>query len=322
MQRFAGEFDTFFAQEAGMDREDREGKLVDGPAIPDDALQALVRSGRSRIWPLSIAAFAELVEPRGGSIAVATLSAIFDRLGVSTPVLRTTLARLCDRGALVRRKVGRNSFYTLSEWAARETLRKAAIVYTHQGSTYNGLWSQVALVGEGADLKGIKERLREDGFGEVAPRLYMLPESARSHNFDRLPNCLSLTVNLTDPDLTRRVVSLGWDLEDIERRYRAFRDRWKPLVAHLQSLPNVDGLMAVAMRVLLIYEFRRCCLRHPALPYNFGGRDWVGQEAREICANVWRSLLEPSERWLDQHGFNETGTLPAANAGLRLRFAA
>lgn len=285
------------------------------------ALPELARTSNYRIWALSIAAFAELVEPRGGSIAVSTLSAIFERLGISTPVLRTTLARLCDRDALVRHRRGRSSFYELSEWAARETLRKAAIVYNHQGSSYTGSWSQIILTGDRRPSGELMEKLHEDGYGLIAPGVYFTPESSHSHRFGGAEGCLSLTVTIPDPRAVRDLIGRGWDIERIEDKYRRFTRRWQPLADCLQAGGPVEGLDAIATRVLLVYEFRRCCLTHPALPFDFGGRDWIGIEARDLCGAIWRRLLAPSEAWLDENGAFQDGPLPPANAALRLRFA-
>src|SRR5947209_4829735 len=59
----------------------------------------------------------------------------------------------------------------------------------------------------------------------------------------------------------------------------------------------------------------------PLLPTSLMPRDWPGRAARQLCAEIYRGLLPASEQWLDRHGSNESGPLPAAGNALRQRFA-
>ena len=61
-------------------------------------------------------------------------------------------------------------------------------------------------------------------------------------------------------------------------------------------------------------------LRDPLLPTALLPADWPGSAARRLCAEIYRGLLGPSEQWLDRHGSNAAGPLPAAGVELRRRF--
>jgi phenylacetic acid degradation operon negative regulatory protein len=61
-------------------------------------------------------------------------------------------------------------------------------------------------------------------------------------------------------------------------------------------------------------------LRDPLLPPALLPKDWPGRSARQLCGEIYRALLPGSEKWLDQHGSNESGPLPPSGAELRQRF--
>ncbi len=78
---------------------------------------------------------------------------------------------------------------------------------------------------------------------------------------------------------------------------------------------------AFTARILLIHHYRRVVLRDPLLPLALLPRDWPGRAARQLCGEIYRGLLPASEQWLDRHGSNESGPLPAAGKELFRRFS-
>jgi phenylacetic acid degradation operon negative regulatory protein len=71
---------------------------------------------------------------------------------------------------------------------------------------------------------------------------------------------------------------------------------------------------------MLIHYYRRVVLRDPLLPTALLPRDWPGSAARNLCGEIYRAVLPASEQWLDRHGTNESGPLPAAGKELARRF--
>jgi len=58
----------------------------------------------------------------------------------------------------------------------------------------------------------------------------------------------------------------------------------------------------------------------PLLPGALLPAHWPGTAARQLCREIYRGLLPASEQWLDRHGSNENGPLPAAGKELGRRF--
>ena len=118
----------------------------------------------------------------------------------------------------------------------------------------------------------------------------------------------------------RQILQLGWNIARIEKTYQDFVKRWSPVEQALPVLDTLSAIDAMALRVILIYEFRRCCLSHPVLPLEFSSNDWISVRARQIVARIWRKLLDPTERWLTQNAKRHDGDLTEASRDLGLRF--
>jgi phenylacetic acid degradation operon negative regulatory protein len=89
-------------------------------------------------------------------------------------------------------------------------------------------------------------------------------------------------------------------------------------IDHRGPLADADAFTA---RILLIHHYRRVVLRDPLLPTALLPADWPGRAARKLCGEIYRGLLPASEQWLDRHGTNVSGPLPAAGKELARRFA-
>jgi phenylacetic acid degradation operon negative regulatory protein len=73
-------------------------------------------------------------------------------------------------------------------------------------------------------------------------------------------------------------------------------------------------------RTLMVHDFRRLLLRDPELPAVLLPARWPGQQARDLCRELYQRLLPASEGYLDQHLQLATGEVPAATAVLAQRF--
>jgi phenylacetic acid degradation operon negative regulatory protein len=94
-------------------------------------------------------------------------------------------------------------------------------------------------------------------------------------------------------------IRTAWDLERLERDYRAFLERFQPILSALQLRPGgeLDPEQCFVVRTLLIHEYRRVILRDPLLPDSLLPRHWPGSAARQLC----RDLYQVTHRLTEQH---------------------
>jgi phenylacetic acid degradation operon negative regulatory protein len=274
-----------------------------------------------RIWTIIVAAFGDVVEPRGGLISLGNLSEIFGALGVDGAVLRTVLGRLVSDGCLIRHRQGRKSFYELTGWALGQTREIAQRVYRLAPPAWDGTWRLIVLPsGSRQEALEADQALRQLGFGTLQKGIFVAPLSEVNRHAEKESGGLGFVATLGDPDRAKEMVSAAWDLNHLEGLYASFLQKWAPIERDIGQLDTLSELEALALRILLIYEFRRPVLQDPCLPPSLLEKEWSGLEARRVAGAIWHALAKPSERWLSKYGEALNGPLPSANADFLRRF--
>jgi len=260
-------------------------------------------------WSLIITVYGDAVVPRGGSLWLGTLLEIMAAFGVAGGGVRTAMSRLAGDGWLERERIGRNSYYRLTE-KGRATFEAATerIYFAPQH-----VWDRrlrIAVI-ENGEARPVLEAV---GFGALGPGVLIAPSGD-----EPLPSGIVL-LQAADvgKDAARRLAARAWPLERIAEGYCRFIAVFGKLGRG--DLTRLSDLEALALRTLLIHEYRRIILRDPLLPDALLPAGWPGREARTLCAALYRTLVRPSERWLDTHGVNERGTLPLSDARFHQRF--
>jgi phenylacetic acid degradation operon negative regulatory protein len=277
-----------------------------------------LRAEPSRTWSVIITVFGDAIVPRGGSVWLGTLVRFFAALGSNDGVVRTAMSRLAADGWLERSRVGRNSFYHLTE-KGRVTFRQAtAHIYGAHARHWNGRF-EMLLIGNTRERESARPQLLTAGFGAVAPGVWVAPAGAP------VPRLACEVLHLDagcDLATARTLAKACWPLERTAAAYARFLTLFTPFEGALDAAmptPEIDALVA---RILLIHEYRRIVLRDPTLPLELLPPAWPGVAARELCGRLYHRLLPASERWLDRHGRSAAGKLPAAGPELARRFQA
>jgi len=270
----------------------------------------------SRTGSIVITLFGDAIVPRGGSVWLGTLLTFFEALDIDSGVVRTAMSRLAADGWLTREKVGRNSFYRLAE-KGRATFEAATKhIYDPPPSEWSGRF-ELLLISNGEDRDAAREALRNAGFGSPLPGVWVAPSGVPVPQ--EASRAIRLEVSAED-ESGRQLLRESWPLQRIADAYLKFMKMFAPLhdrIGRREPLAEIDAFIA---RILLIHYYRRVVLRDPLLPAALLPGDWPGRAARKLCGDIYRALLSPSEQWLDQHGTNEAGALPAARAELAHRF--
>ena len=270
----------------------------------------------SRTGSIVITLFGDAIVPRGGSVWLGTLLEFFKALDIDSSVVRTAMSRLAADGWFEREKVGRNSFYRLVQ-RERQTFDIATKhIYGPPASDWTGRF-ELLLIGNGEGRDAAREALKNAGFGSPLPGVWVAPSGVPIP--EEAAGAIRLEVSAED-DSGRRLLGASWPLERTADAYLKFMKSFEPLrdlIGRGQKLSDADAFTA---RILLIHHYRRVVLRDPLLPTALLPKDWPGGAARKLCGEIYRGLLAASEQWLDRHGSNEAGPLPAAGEELSRRF--
>ena len=136
------------------------------------AVSAAPVSGTSLISSL----YGDSLSHRGGEIWLGSLTALLEGLGFGDRFVRTSLFRLNKEGWLDVDRIGRRSFYRLSDKGMRLTRRAESKIYRAEAPAWDGNW--LLLLSEGLDrntLADVKKQLIWQGFGTLAPNLLASP---------------------------------------------------------------------------------------------------------------------------------------------------
>ena len=166
-------------------------------AFIQHAVSSVPVSGTSLISSL----YGDALSHRGGEIWLGSLAALLEGMGFGERFVRTALFRLNKEGWLDVSRIGRRSFYRLSDKGLRLTRRAENKIYRAELPAWDGKW--LLLLSEGLNkttLADVKKQLIWQGFGTLAPSLMASP--SQIHFYRR--------VVLKDPLLPEELLPAHW----------------------------------------------------------------------------------------------------------------
>ncbi len=235
-------------------------------------LAALHSDGRLRIWSIVITIFGDLVQPRGGSIAMGDLIALTAPLGIEEGALRTAMSRLAKDGWVEGTRSGRQSHYALTAQGRAEFVPAAARIYRPPGEEEPERWTLLMAAPGAPAPEGLT----------LAPGLVLRPGGSPV------------------PDGTLAVSGLVTAVPDWARAGLAAPEARAGLEEILTLFAPLDPVQlgqedAMTARLLLIHFWRRHVLRHAPLPRAFQPADWPGPAAHALVAGLYHKLWPLSE---------------------------
>ena len=280
-------------------------------------LTALQASQRLSAWSLIVTFLGDAIVPRGGEVSASTLQTLMQRLGIGHGAVRTAISRLAADGWIERSREGRNSFYRLSADVAETVLSAERRIYAASSllppDTPRSLVIAAHPLSE-ATLRALEAR----GSLQLTPQVFL--------HFTRpadLPAPLRLPgATLADaPALTPGAAMLDQMAEARQvAEIEALRAAYLPVSAALDLDPAPTPEDAMALRCLMIHEWRRIALRVLAVPADIVQANDPEPETRALIASIYARVLAASETWLDQNATTPSGQLPPPDARLGQRF--
>jgi phenylacetic acid degradation operon negative regulatory protein len=294
---------------------------------PVEALLRRFRGQRPlRGGSLLITIFGDAIAPRGGAVTLGSLIDLARPFGLAERLVRTSVARLAAEGWVAATRHGRRSEYRLTESGRKLFAEATRRIYGVNPSSWDGQWTLAVLPPAGGGRRNVREELRWLGFGQLSPGVYAHPactlEAARGWlaTLGCANHCWlfkSVTGGLA---ADRKLAAEGWNLAQIARRYRRFRDTFAPVEAAVRGSDALCPQAAFLVRTLLVHEYRKIHLQDPLLPPALLPAEWVGAEAYDLTARLYAAVFAAAERFLAETGRTISGPLPPAGAEVHARF--
>jgi phenylacetic acid degradation operon negative regulatory protein len=260
---------------------------------------ATARSARPR--HLIVTVYGLYARSDGGWLSVAALIRLLAELGVDEPAVRSAISRLKRRGILEAQRQEGSAGYRLSAEAVA-ILREgdARIFRQRRAALADGWLLAVFSVPEAERHRRhvLRSELTRLGFGMVAPGVWIVPAHPRDATADTLRRLgLDAYADLFHADHLAFGDPAGkirrwWDLDELERRYKAFIRAYEPTLARTGS---PSGGEAFAQYVRVLTDWRQLPYLDPGLPAELLPEGWIGlRAAQEFFA--LRSMLEEPAR--------------------------
>ena len=226
----------------------------------------------------------EFVHPRQGEAWTGTLVDALGALGVEEKSARQALARVAGEGLMSPTRHGRRVRWHLTP-AGHQLMREGterSYGFMGRSHHWDGCWL-VLTVGVPESQRQLRHRLRTRltwlGLGSPAPGLWVVPDvdkqAAVSAVVDELglqDRAFTWAGQAVSPGDPAKLVNAAWDLDDVEKRYLAFIDRFE-----VTNAPTAED--AFVHQVQLVQDWRRFPFLDPDLPRELLDHDWPGPRA-------------------------------------------
>lgn len=298
----------------------------------ESACQKLVDEFRSRptlrAGSLITTVFGDAITPRGGTVWLGSLIRVMANFGISERLVRTSVFRLVKDGWLKSDQIGRRSYYSLTKEGRERFDQATNRIYGIPSPQWHGEWCLLLLSALATEAK---EKVRKEigwlGFGPMSANVlaHPAPDMAELEvALNRLGVEDSVVVmrgnTVKSEHAMRELTRSCWNLDDIDARYDAFTQRFRPLMKALSRSQELADQPAFLVRTLLIQEYRKVLLRDPQLPVELLPADWNGTAAYQLCRNLYRSVYAGADAYLDTTLETADGPLPPPSAAFMRRF--
>lgn len=219
------------------------------------------------------------------AISGASVVELFGWLDVGPSATRSLLARMTDRGLLERHKLGRKTYYALTERGTSVFEEGSKKIWRSVGDAdWDGLWTTVAMsVPEGSRhlRHRARSRLTWAGFGSTASGLWV---ASRRHDVAAILGPEFADIDLTvmvgrviPPTTDEALVTSAFDLDEIAARYTGFTSRWQN-----DEASGMSREQAFATRVRVQAEWLSITQADPLLPMTLLPDDWPAADAERL----------------------------------------
>jgi phenylacetic acid degradation operon negative regulatory protein len=229
----------------------------------------------------------------------AALVRLLAEFGVTPVGARAALSRLARRGLLESSRVGRRTYYGLTERAAAVIADGAQRIYSFgtAARSWSGQWTVAAfsVPEEQRDVRhALRSRLRWLGFAPLYDGVWVTAgdetTAATAVLKDLEVAVATVMTAVVAPGSPQSGDPLAaWNLGGLRRRYLEFVDKYGPLLERIGA-GEVGASEALVARTAVMNEWRNFPNLDPDLPPELLPQPWPRAEARRIFLEVYNGL--------------------------------
>ena len=223
---------------------------------------------------LLVTVYGDVMAQRGQAVWLGSLIQLADLFGLSARLVRTSAFRLTADDWLTCARLGRRSYYALSDAGLQRVQHAERRIYDFKLHEWDGRWTLVMVAaGLPASVRlHLKRELRWEGFGELSPNVLAHPHASHpslediicaAGAVDQIMVLNAESIANYSPKPLQTVMHATFKLDQAEAAFRQFVTRFKPM---LQQATNLNPTEAFFVRTLLIHEYCKMLLPDPNFP--------------------------------------------------------
>ena len=254
-------------------------------------------------YTLVFSLYGQYVLPREEGVWVGTLIRALAPLGYSAGAVRAMVSRMQRKGYLQGRRIGRHSFYRLTERGLKEVRRGGDRAFAASDDVHEERWTVVTYSVPERQRRQrdlLRDCLKWWGFGALAPGTWISPRMLRAEEEAKLRR-LGVWEYLEifrgthlGPSDAHTLVAHAWpQLEHVAGRYRAYLVRYEPVLRRCEA-GELDDEGCFATQLLSLCQFVAITLEDPALPPPLLPEDWPRPAAQALFKGLQHALSEPA----------------------------
>ena len=256
------------------------------------------------IWGM----FGQYVLPRGGMIWLGSLIQALAVWGFSEAAARSAILRLKHSGAIESQRVGRRTFYSLTD-AGLHRLEVGGFRFSFSPrQTWDGQWTVViySVPEQQRELRdALRDSLKRWGFGLLAPGTWvsarpLLPEMERDWRAMGVWEYVDVfrSAYVGSSDVPAMVTKTFPELPTIATGYRAYIARSEQVLRRLEA-GQLEDRACFAARLDNLRGFYDVASKDPILPPDLLPDDWPRLRAEELSVKIQHVLAEPADRFFE-----------------------
>lgn len=274
--------------------------------------------------------FGDVISVHGNWIWLGSLIESLAPLGYSERLVRTSVFRLVEEDWLKVNKIGRKSYYSLTDTAIKHNQKAAKRIYSATGYSNTNEWLIVlpSFVSD-EKLPELKKRLMWLGFSSIARSVYAHPtfdngsleETLRELELsDSVIVFSGRTIDNQSSAVLKQLVFKKWNLTELQSKYNQLIETYQPIFAMTLEGNKVTGQQSFLLRLLSLHEFRRVLLQDYDLSKSMLPNDWSGSIARKLISDIYQDIKKSSCNHIVANMESQNGLLPKASSDFHTRF--
>ena len=278
-----------------------------------------------------VTVFGDVVSQHGDWIWLGSLIETLEPFGYSERLVRTSVFRLVKEDWLEVKKVGRKSYYRLTDSANSHYLKAAKRIYSADTRLSENNWSiLLPSFVEEPKLSSLKKQLNWLGFSAISGGVYAHP------NFDQTSLDETLkeldvvdlvivfsanTIGDQSAKVLKKLVEQKWEMPALQQRYTLFIDTYNQIAQLFNSNFSISKQQCLSLRILMIHEYRRILLTDHELAEDMLPPDWKGHQANQLVESLYEKFSQPSCQYICSQLKSIDGPLTPPNKLFFKRFS-